>query len=100
MQMKKVTAVLAAFMMVATAGIVVLSYTDDSDADPGYYAQNINVFYYNTQTSTWAHSTQGAFNLFEAIKGAGGLGYGLPITAAGNDSWVSGSNPNQTYGHI
>ena len=100
MQMKKITAVLAAFMMVATAGIVVLSYTDDSDADPGYYAQNINVFYYNTQTSTWAHSTQGAFNLFEAIKGAGGLGYGLPITAAGNDSWVSGSNPNQTYGVI
>ena len=65
----KLFALLAAFMMVAVAGVVVVQSSDDSDADPaGTYAQNVNVFYY--QNNAWQHSTQGAYNLYEALEGA------------------------------
>ena len=95
----KLFAVLAAFMMVAVAGIVVVQSSDDSDADsPGYYAQNVNVFYYNTNTSTWDHSTQGAYNLYAALVGAVTNTNLEPVVATGNDSWVSGYNPNEFYG--
>ena len=41
----KLFALLAAFMMVAVAGVVVVQSSDDSDAGPaGTYAQNVNEF--------------------------------------------------------
>ena len=93
----KLFALLAAFMMVAVAGVVVVQSSDDSDADPaGTYAQNVNVFYY--QNNAWQHSTQGAYNLYEALEGAVTNTKLDPVVATGNDSWVSGYNPNEFYG--
>ena len=95
----KLFALLAAFMMVAVAGVVVVQSSDDTDADPaGYYAQNVNVFYYNSSTSMWDHSTQGAYNLYEALVGAEANTHLEPVVATGNDSWVSGYTPNEFYG--
>ena len=94
----KALALLASAMMLVT-GLIIVSTSEESDADPaGYYAQNVNVFYYNSSTSTWDHSTQGAYNLYEALEGAVTNTNLDPVVATGNDSWVSGYNPNEFYG--
>ena len=92
----KALALLASVMMLVT-GLIIVSTSEESDADPaGYYAQNVNVFYY--QNNAWQHSTQGAYNLYEALVGAATNTGLTPVVATGNGSWVSGYNPNEFYG--
>ena len=98
----KALALLASAMMLVT-GLIIVSTSEESDADPaGYYAQNVNVFYYNSSTSTWDHSTQGAYNLYEALVGAEANTHLEPVVATGNDSWKIGpqynETPNEFYG--
>jgi hypothetical protein len=85
-------------MMVAMAGIVVVQYTDDSAADSlGTYDQKINVYYFD---GVWKISQQSSYNLYQAIDAAATATGLTPVTASGNDSWVSGYDPNKTYGEI
>lgn len=98
MSNNKLCAVLAAFMMVAVAGVVVVQFTDDSDAALGTYDQKINVYYWDG--SQWQASTQGSYNLYQAINAAAGDSGLTPVTATGNSSWVSGYDPNRSYGEI
>ena len=98
MDMKKTTAVFAAFMMVAMAGIVVVQYADDSAADSlGTYDQKINVYYYD---GGWQYSTQSSYNLYQALEDAADDTYCDPVVATGNDSWEANYNPNTDYGIV
>lgn len=99
MSNNKLFAVLAAFMMVAVAGVVVVQFTDDSDAALGTYDQKINVYYYDDNDG-WKYSIQSSYNLYQAIAGASTVTGLTPATASGDDSWVSGYDPNRSYGLI
>lgn len=99
MNSTKFISVFAVIMMVATAGIVVIQFTDGSDADTlGTYDQKINVYYWDG--TQWDASVQSSYNLYEAICDAVGDTELVPYTATGNNSWVSGDSPNRTYGVI
>lgn len=100
MNSTKFISVFAVIMMVATAGIVVIQFTDGSDADTlGTYDQKINVYYYDTNYEAWRWSASSAYNLYEAIADVT-MGFGTPLVATGNDSWVTSGNPNREYGKI
>lgn len=99
MNSTKFISVFAVIMMVATAGIVVIQFTDGSDADTlGTYDQKINVYYWDG--TQWDASVHGSYNLYEAIDDAATVTGLTPVTASGNDSWVSGYDPNKSYGEI
>lgn len=99
MNSTKFISVFAVIMMVATAGIVIIQFTDDSDAALGTYDQKINVYYYDDNDG-WKYSIQSSYNLYQAIDGASSVTGLIPATASGNDSWVSGYDPNKSYGLI
>lgn len=99
MNSTKFISVFAVIMMVATAGIVVIQFTDGSDADTlGTYDQKINVYYWSNDQ--WNASTQNSYNLYEAIRDAVGDTGLVAYTATGDNSWKSGDSPNRTYGVI
>ena len=98
----KVTVAVAAFIMLSVSFFVVAEVSDESDAATlGTYDQKINVYYYDG--SAWQASVQSSYNLYEAIK-ATALAVTTPVltptVATGNDSWVSGYDPNRSYGLI
>ena len=93
----KLTAAFVAVMMVAMIGIAAVQFTDDSDAALGTYDQRINVYYYD---GGWQPSTQNSYNLYQAIVAAVSDTYYEPVVSTGNDSWISGYDPNKEYGVI
>lgn len=93
----KSLAIMAAFIMLSAAVFIVVGYSDDSDAALGTYDQKINVFYYD---NGWQYSEQESYNLYQAIEDAVFDTNLEPVTAAGNDNWNSGYDPNKNYGII
>ena len=96
---KKSLVMMAAFIMLSVSFFVVAEVSDESDAATlGTYDQKINVYYYDG--SAWQASVQSSYNLYEAIAAAATTTGLTPTVATGDNSWVSGYNPNQTYGLI
>ena len=98
MSNSKTFVAMAAFIMLSVSFFVVAEVSDESDAATlGTYDQKINVYYYN---GSWQASVQSSYNLYEAIAAAATTTNRAPTVATGDDNWVSGYNPNQTYGLI
>lgn len=98
MSNSKTFVAMAAFIMLSVSFFVVAEVSDESDAATlGTYDQKINVYYYN---GSWQASVQSSYNLYEAIAAAATTTGLTPTVATGDNSWVSGYNPNQTYGLI
>lgn len=93
----KAFAIMAAFMMLAVAGIAVVGVSDESDATS---TGSVKVYYYDSTDQEWKSSTKVAYNLYEAIVDAiSDLHYSVTIQG-GNTHWDSGYNPNKDYGLI
>ena len=98
MSNSKTFVAMAAFIMLSVSFFVVAEVSDESDAATlGTYDQKINVYYYS---GSWQASVQSSYNLYEAIAAAATTTGLTPTVATGDNSWVSGYNPNQTYGLI
>lgn len=96
---KKSLVMMAAFIMLSVSFFVVAEVSDESDAATlGTYDQKINVYYFNG--SAWQASVQSSYNLYEAIDAASTVTGLTPVVDTGDDSWVSGYNPNMYYGLI
>lgn len=91
----KAFAIMAAFMMLAVAGIAVVGVSDDSDATT---TGSVKVYYYDENGSQWDSATTIAYNLYIAVDNVDStLGYTITTD---NSSWKSGYNPDKDYGLI